>query len=92
MVQTIGHEPNPARRLRLRQGARLREVRTSLRGLTLQELAARMNAQEGVTITPQAISMWERGDTSPRPHLQVAVAKALDVLPSSIFGLDAEAA
>lgn len=90
-VIAVGYEPNPARRLRSKQGARLRDVRTKLRALTLEQVAERMEAM-GVPVTAQAISMWERGDTTPRPHMQVAVCRVLDVLPSSIFGLDGEVA
>lgn len=91
-VQTLGREPDPAKRLRQKQGAKLREIRTKFRGLSAAEVAERMNELDGITITQQAISQWERGETTPRPHLQVAVCKVLDVHPSSIWNLDAEVA
>lgn len=91
MVLTVGHDPNPAARLRRRQGARIRELRT-LRGHTLRALADAMCAQEGITITSAAISEWERGVSTPRQHLQVALARALDVPHSTLFGLDGELA
>lgn len=90
MVLTVGHEHDPAKRIRQRQGARLRDTRR-LRNLTLRQLADRMCAQEGITVTPQAISQWENGTTTPRQHMQVAIARALDVPPSLIFSLDTEA-
>jgi transcriptional regulator with XRE-family HTH domain len=91
MVQTVGREPDPAKRLRKKQGARLRDVRKNFRGLTLEQVADRMRGH-GVDVTPQSISMWETGVTTPRPHMQVAVCRVLDVMPSSIFGLDTEVA
>lgn len=91
-VVTVGHDPDPARRLRKKQGARLREIRTEYRHLTMQQVADRMNDLEGITITQQAISQWENGETTPRPHLKVAICKVLDVPPSSIWNLDAEVA
>lgn len=90
MILPIGHDPNPARRIRALQGARLRELR-ALRSLTLRTLSERMCEQEGITITSAAISEWERGGSTPRQFLQVAVAKALDVPWSMIFSLDEEA-
>lgn len=90
MVLTVGHDPNPARRLRKRQGDLIRQLRRH-RKLTLRDLADRMCTQEGISITSAAISEWERGVSTPRQHMQVALARALDVPWSSIFGLDAEA-
>ena len=92
MVIQLGHEPDAAKRLRQKQGKTLREIRKDFRGLSIQQVVDKMNALEGVTITPQAISQWERGDCTPRPHLKVAICRALDVTPSSIWNLDAEAA
>lgn len=91
-VVTIGHDPDPARRLRRKQGARLREIRTKFRDLTMQQVAERMNQLDGISITQQAISQWENGETTPRPHMQVAICKVLDVHPSTIWNLDAEVA
>ena len=92
MVIQLGHEPDAAKRLRQKQGDMLRQIRKDFRGLSIQQVVDKMNAQEGVTITQQAVSQWERGDTTPRPHLKVAICRALDVSPSSIWNLDAEAA
>lgn len=91
MVRTFGHEPDPAKQLRLKQGGRLKEARTKFRKLTLEQLATKMS-EGGVAVTPQAISLWERGGATPRPHMQVAVCRALDVPHSSIYGLDQEVA
>ena len=89
-VITLGRDPDPAHRLRTSQGAKLRTTR-ELRGLS-QHHVARIMERNGVTITPQAISQWERGETTPRPHMRVAVARALDIAPSTIWNLDDEAA
>jgi len=90
MVITVGHESDPARRLRQRQGAQIRQVR-HFRNLTLRQLAERMSQQEGISVTSAAVSEWERGVSTPRQHMQVALCKALDTPWSPIFGLDAEA-
>lgn len=90
-LQTFGQEPDPAKRLRQKEGAKLRELRTVFRGLTMEEVAERMEAL-GVPVTQQAISLWENGKASPRPHMRVAICKVLDVSPSSIWNLDAEVA
>lgn len=92
MVIRLGYELDPAKRLRQKEGATLRQIRTEFRKLSVAQVVELMNAQQGITITQQAVSQWERGDTSPRPHLKVAVCRALDVHPSSIWNLDAEVA
>ena len=83
MVKVIkfGTEPDPAKRIRLRQGSAIRTVR-KMRGLTPQELA------ELVAVTPSAVSQWELGTYTPRQSVQVKIAKALDVPWSMLFGLD----
>ena len=91
MVITVGHELDPARRLRQKQGKRIKEMR-AFRKLTLRQLAAAMSQQQGITITAAAISAWEQGQSTPRQHLQVSLAKALDTPWSSLFGLDGEVA
>lgn len=87
VVQKFGHEADPAKRIRVHQGQKIREAR-STRGLTLRALAESMGTQPGITITPAAISEWERGVSTPRRHLQVALSKALDVPWSFLFSLD----
>lgn len=74
----------PAAQIRSRQGADLRKFR-DFKKLSQQAVA------DTVGVSKAAVSSWERGETTPRQHLQVAVAKALDVPWSSIFGLDREA-
>lgn len=84
-VVTFGKQPDVAKRIRERQGATIRKVR-ALRGLSIQDLA------EACNVTPGAVSQWENGTFSPRQALQVAIAKALDVPWSTLFGLDGEVA
>lgn len=83
MIQ-VGHEPNPAKRRRHRQGALIRKLR-EMRSMSISDLA------EAVGVTPGAVSQWENGRFTPRDDMQVRIAKALDVPWSTIFGLDAEA-
>lgn len=85
MVLRMGQEPDPSKRIRERQGDLIRKTRT-LRALTMAELATIVGVTEG------AISQWETGRYAPRQHHQVALARALDVPWSMIFGLDAESA
>lgn len=84
-VRKIGTEKDPAKRIRQRQGRALRQIR-EMRGLSMEELA------QVVGVTDGAISQWETGRFTPRQHHQVAVARALDVPWSTIFGLDGEVA
>ena len=81
MVIKYGSEPDPARRIRIRQGENIRKARV-LRGMTPAELA------EAVGVTVSAISQWETGRYSPRQHHQLAICRALDVAHSFVFGLD----
>jgi transcriptional regulator with XRE-family HTH domain len=85
MVIRIGHEPDPAKRIRQHQGATLRKLRT-YKGMSIEDFA------EQVGVTPGAVSQWETGRFSPRQPKQLEIAKALDVPHSTIFGLDAEVA
>jgi transcriptional regulator with XRE-family HTH domain len=84
-VTVIGTEPDPRKRIRLKQGRSIRQVR-ELRQMTIEGLAERVGVSAG------AISHWETGRYSPRNHHQVAIAQALDVPWSTIFALDGEVA
>lgn len=83
MITKVGTERDPAKRIRKRQGKAIRQVR-KMRGLSGRELAVL------VGVTPGAMSQWETGLHSPRQHHQTALATALDVPWSTIFGLDGE--
>jgi transcriptional regulator with XRE-family HTH domain len=69
------------------QGRRIRQARNRA-DLTLTELAQRLAAEDDIIITPQAISAWERGETSPRPHLRVPLCRIIGVDPHEIFGTE----
>lgn len=90
MVITYGVEPDPAKRLREKQGARLKTART-MRKWSLTRLAREME-RNGTPVTQQAISAWERGISTPRPHMRVAVCQALNIAPSMVWNLDEEIA
>jgi transcriptional regulator with XRE-family HTH domain len=67
------------------QGRRIRQARNRA-DLTLTELSQRLAAEHGIVLTPQAISAWERGETSPRLHLRVPLCQIIGVDPADIFG------
>lgn len=85
MVRTIGIEPDPAKRLRTRQGKAIRDTR-KLRGMTHADLA------EAVGVTEGAVRHWEEGRYAARQHHQVKIASALGVPWGVLFSLDGEAA
>lgn len=85
MVQTFGKEPDAGKRIRRTQGAKIRTARES-RGLEIWQLA------EAVDVSVGSISHWETGRYTPKLRHQVAIAKALDMPWSFLFGLDGEAA
>lgn len=85
MVRTVGIEPDLGKRIRKRQGKAIRQTRV-LRDLSIEELA------ELTGVTPGAISHWETGRYTPRPHHQVTLARALDVPWDVLFGLEGQAA
>lgn len=47
---------------------------------------------KAVGVTKAAVSEWENGKSSPRPHHQVAIAREFKAPWSVLFGLDGEAA
>lgn len=87
LVRTIGVEPDPAKRLRKRWGTEMRYTREQLLHWTLDELAARMVAA-GYQITAQAISSWERGDTSPKWSNQIGWCKVVGRTHHEVFVMD----
>ena len=81
MVIQVGKEPDPAKRIRVSQGKRLRRVR-KLRQISAHDFAKALDVTDG------AVYQWETGLHTPRQSLQVQIAHILDVPWSSIFGLD----
>ena len=90
LVETYGVEPDPAKRLRQKWGKRMLATRERL-GLTLEQLAEQMT-DAGYRVTPQAISQWETGKTSPRNHHQVGWCKVTGRLHGEVFEYGDEAA
>ena len=90
VVQTFGHEQDPAKRLRQRWGSRMRATRKT-RGLTIEQLAEAMT-QAGYPVTAAAVSSWETGAYSPRHHMQMGWCKVTGRVHSEVFTYDDEAA
>lgn len=85
-VVLMGTTPKkPGEALRLKQGKKIKDFR-GFRQMSQSALAS------SIGVTKAAVSEWENGKSSPRPHHQVAIAKAFDTPWSSLFGLDGEAA
>lgn len=81
----------PGEALQRRQGKKIKDFRTMPRpglpkGYSQSYLAT------AVGVTKAAVSEWENGKSTPRPHHQVRIAKALGSPWSALFGLDGEAA
>lgn len=81
MVIKYGREADSARRIRMSQGNRIRQAR-KIKGISIEAFAAELG------VTAGAVSQWETGRFAPRQHLQVTIARALDVPHSLLFGLD----
>lgn len=85
MVIQHGEEPDPAKRIRQRQGKAIRNTR-ELKQISTETLA------EAVGVTSGAIRHWETGRYTPKAHHQVKIAQALNVPWGLLFGLDGVAA
>lgn len=75
-----------AARHRALQGERIRSARGER---TQRSLAADLRA-DGCDVTVQTISLWETGQRFPSHRHQLALAAALGVTWSDLFGLDDE--
>lgn len=87
MVVKVGVEPDPAKRIRLKQGDAIRSTR-KIRGYSVEEFAEMLDPP----VTPGAVRHWETGRYSPRQHHQVQIARALGVPWGVLFALNGEAA
>lgn len=87
MVIQVGIEPDPAKRIRLKQGQAIRSTRL-IRQMSVEDLAEMMDPP----VTPGAVRHWETGRYSPRQHHQVQIARALGVPWGVLFALNGEAA
>lgn len=72
-----GADPSPIA-LRRQWGKAIAE-RRDLIGMTRHQLA------EAVGVTDQAVGTWERGESSPSPARQVAIAHALGISWAHLF-------
>lgn len=45
-------------------------------------------AEDGCTVSVQAVGQWRRGNSAPSPSNMIAVAKALRVEPRTLFTLN----
>jgi transcriptional regulator with XRE-family HTH domain len=61
-----------ARDERRAQGRRIRQARNAA-DLTLMDVRDQLWTVHGISVTPQAISAWERGETTPRPATLAAL-------------------
>lgn len=66
----------PAAAMRVRQGNKIKEYRKLRKLSGLPSSQQWLAAQCGVT--KAAVSEWERGVSSPRQHVQLEIAKALN--------------
>jgi transcriptional regulator with XRE-family HTH domain len=61
-----------------------------------QEMSRKRLASElallGIEVSPQAIGYWLRGEWSPKPHHQAALARVFDMPVSRLFPVTFEAA
>lgn len=82
---------SPAEAIRQRQGDKLKLYRSS-KVVDGKLGATQLQVAEAVGVTKAAVSDWEAGKSSPRPHHQVALAKFYGAPWTVLFGLDGEAA
>lgn len=80
-MATTAQPTTDAASIRAKQGRAIIDARTAAH-LTQPELAAKLK------VSKQAVHYWETGQVSPRPEMQLAIATALGVKHSSLFGLD----
>jgi DNA-binding XRE family transcriptional regulator len=89
-------KPSPKTRsegIRVRQGETLRRYREhTINPVTGKLGVTQMQVAQAIGVTKAAVSDWERGNTSPRPHHQVELARYFKAPWSVLFGLDGEAA
>lgn len=75
-------------RLRLDWGESLRQ-HMNARGISRKQLVDAMRElDEPVEVSVQAVGQWLRGETSPRPHHQRAVANVLKAPVHRIFFIE----
>lgn len=93
---TFGIEPDPARRLRLEWAESLNDHMAAIGKLTNPDGAPMSRkqlqhalAERGIEVSMQGIGCWLRGETSPRPHHQAALASIFAVPARRLFPIEA---
>lgn len=89
-VIQVGGPSDPSQRLRMEWASSLDEHMT-LRSISRKELVACLE-RVGCKVSVQAVGQWLRGETSPRPHHQAALAACLEVPVRRLFPIDAVSA
>ena len=46
-------------------------------------------ADQGVTVSPQAVGQWMSGTVAPKPSTMAAISRVLRVPPRTLFAIDA---
>ncbi len=82
----IEGESDPAKRLRAEWGQSLEE-HLDARNMRRKELVERLK-DLGCEVSVQAVGQWVRGETSPRPHMQAAIATVLGVPVRRLFPVE----
>ena len=85
-VIRLGNEHDPSKRLRMEWAESLAE-HMHAKGMSRKVLAQRLAAL-GCSVSIQAVGQWLRGETSPRPHHQAAVAAALQAPVRRVFPIE----
>ena len=86
VITAVGEATDPAVRLRHEWAESLDEhLKTT--GVSRKQLQ-QLLANAGQTVSLQAIGLWLRGETSPRPVIQRAIAQVLHVPVRRLFPID----
>lgn len=85
----FGTEPNPIKRLRQEWALSLEEHLDAAE-MSRKEFRQRL-LEQGCDVSLQAISLWLRGECSPRPYHQAAIAAVLRVPVRRLFPIEAVA-
>lgn len=86
---TVDTNLGPAERLRREWADSLAE-HLRLRKMSRKEFRNQLEAT-GCEVSIQAVGQWLRGETSPRPHHQAAIAAVLGVPARRLFPIEAAA-
>ena len=87
VIHTDGNAATPAEKRRKRWGENLKE-HVDARGMTVKQFHAALRTA-GVEVTIQAVYMWLKGDTAPRPELQGQIAEVLGTRAHLLFPVSA---